>query len=146
MPDTRKIVEIMTENPICCLPDTPLEEVARMMVENDCGIIPVVEDQENWRPVGVVTDRDIAVRTLAQGKNPLELTAGDCMTDSVFTISEEASVDACIKLMEEQQIRRVVVVDEGGGASGIVSQADLALNVEEEVTGELVEEVSRPTH
>ncbi len=146
MAESGKISEIMTENPICCIPETPLEEVARMMIENDCGIIPVVEDQENWRPVGVVTDRDIAVRTLGQGLNPLELTAADCMSQPVLTLSENASVDECVRLMEEKQVRRIVVIDEGGGACGIISQADLARNLDEEATGELVEEVSRPSH
>ncbi len=67
----------MTPNPTCCRPDTPLQEVARLMVEHDCGEIPIID--ESGKPLGVVTERDICCHTLAQGKNPLDMTAGDIM-------------------------------------------------------------------
>jgi CBS domain-containing protein len=139
-----RVKDIMTENPICCVPGTSLEEVARMMVENDCGAIPVVEDQENWRPIGIVTDRDITARAVAEGRNPLDLTAGDCMTPDPVTIGEDADVEECIALMEKHKLRRILVLDEKGSCSGIVALADIARNSNEEETGEVVEEVSRP--
>lgn len=140
-----KVKDIMTENPICCVRGTPLEEVARMMVENDCGAIPVVEDQDEWRPVGIVTDRDITCRAVAEGRNPLELTAGDIMTPSPVTVGPETSLDDCEKLMEGHQLRRILVVDRDGGCCGIVALADIARNAPEEEVGEVIEEVSKPS-
>ena len=140
-----KIKEIMTENPICCVGETNLEEVARMMVENDCGAIPVVEDQENWKPIGITTDRDITCRAVAEGKNPLDMTAEEVMTASPVTISQEASVEECIREMETHQLRRILVVDDSGSCSGIVALADIALHTGDKETGEVVEEVSRPS-
>jgi CBS domain-containing protein len=116
-----------------------------MMVDNDCGCIPVVEDEETMKPVGVVTDRDICCRTVAEGKNPLEMTAGEVMTSPAVTVEPEDSVDDCCQVMEENQIRRVVVVDKRGGCCGMMAQADLALEGSEEATAEVVREVSRPT-
>lgn len=139
-----KVKDIMTENPICCVKSTTLEEVARMMVENDCGAIPVVENQEEWRPVGIITDRDITCRTVAEGRNPLELTAGEIMTASPVTVGPETTLEECERLMEELQLRRILVVDRDGGCSGIVALADIARNAPDEEIGEVVEEVSKP--
>ncbi len=138
------VKDIMTENPICCIPTTTLEEVARMMVENDCGAIPVVEDQENWKPIGIITDRDITCRAVAEGRNPLELTAGDILSASPVTTVPETSLEECERLMEEHQLRRILVLDSEGGCCGIVSLADIARNAPEVEIGEVVEEVSRP--
>lgn len=135
--------DIMTESPACCGPDTPLSEVARMMVEHDCGEIPVVD--EGKKPVGVVTDRDITCRTVAEGQNPLELTARDCMSSPVVTVTPDTSVDDCCKAMEENQVRRVPVVDESGACCGMVSQADVAQRGSKDETADVVKEVSRPT-
>lgn len=132
----------MTKDPQCSSPDTSLEEVARLMCEYDCGEIPIVD--EDKKPVGVITDRDITCRTVAGGKNPLELTAGDCMTKSCVTISRDASLEECCAVMEEHQIRRVPVVDEEGCCCGIVAQADLALKAPKEKVVEVLEEVSKP--
>ena len=78
-----KVNDVMTQEPACCTPETPLRDVAKMMVESDCGEIPVVDSQRTMRPVGVVTDRDIVVRCVAAGKNPLEAEAEDCMSSPV---------------------------------------------------------------
>lgn len=139
-----KVKEIMTENPICCEGETSLEEVARMMVENDCGAIPVVQDQDSWKPIGIITDRDIATRAVAQGRNPLELTAEECMSPSPVTIGPDFEIGECLREMEEHQIRRILVVDDNGGCCGIVALADIALHTGEKEAGEVVEEVSRP--
>lgn len=135
--------EIMTNDPACCGPDTPLPEVARLMVEHDCGEIPVVD--ETKKPIGVVTDRDITCRTVAEGKNPLELTARDCMSSPAVTVTPDTSVDDCCKTMEENQVRRVPVVDESGACCGMVSQADVAQRGSKDEAAEVVREVSRPT-
>ncbi len=140
-----KVKDIMTENPACCTPDTNLQAVARLMVEHDCGCVPVVENEETMRPVGVVSDRDITCRCVAEGKNPLEMTAGEVMSSPVVAVTPETSVGDCCRVMAKNQIRRAPVVDEQGGCCGIVAQADLALKTEEQKTAEVVREVSQPT-
>ena len=140
-----KVRDVMTENPVVCTPDTKLQDVAKMMAEHDCGCIPVVEDQKSRRPVGVVTDRDITCRMVAEGKNPLEATAADCMSTPSVTASPDESVEDCCRKMEESQIRRVPVVDDSGGCCGMVAQADVALKASKEDAAEVVKDVSRPT-
>src|SRR5262245_43987195 len=100
---------IMTEDPVCCRPNTSLVEVARMMVDYDCGEIPVVDDA-NMSPIGAVTDRDITTRTVAQGKNPLQLTAADCMTSPCIVATADTDLMECFRLMEEHQLRRLLIV------------------------------------
>ena len=136
-----KIQEIMTPNPACCGPETNLGEVARLMVDHDCGEIPVVRD---GRPIGVITDRDIAARAVAAGRNPLEMKASDLMSTPVITVSPSTDVDDCCETMEEHQIRRVPVVDERGSCCGMVSQADIAKHASARKTAQVVKEVSRP--
>lgn len=89
-----KIGDAMTANPACCLASTPLTEVGRMLVENDCGAIPVVADPSSRKPIGIITDRDIACRAVAEGRNALELTAADCMSSPCLTIDEDTVLDA----------------------------------------------------
>ncbi len=132
--------DLMTADPACCEPDTSLQDVARLMLDNDCGAIPVVED---GKPVGIVSDRDIVVRVVAEGRNPTDLTATDIMSSPVETVTEDTSLDDMFDLMEDHQIRRVVVVDQDGKVCGIVAQADIAEFSEEEV-GEVVQEISEP--
>ena len=139
-----QVKEVMTANPACCTPDTPLPEVAKMMVDNDCGEIPVVENQESKIPVGVITDRDIVCRAVAKNKNPLDLTAADCMTKPIVTVTPDTTVEDCCRMMEEKQIRRVPVVDADGVCCGIVALADLARQARSGVAGEVVKEVSEP--
>jgi CBS domain-containing protein len=139
------VKNIMTPNPVCCTPESKLEDVAKLMVEHDCGCLPVVENSSNNKPVGMITDRDITVRTVAEGRNPLELTVADAMTPSAISITPETSVEECCEVMEKNQIRRVAVVDENGACCGIVAQADVALNAGEKATGEVVQEVSKAT-
>jgi CBS domain-containing protein len=141
-----KVKEIMSMDPACCMRETSLQDVAVLMVEHDCGEIPVVDNMQSKRPVGVVTDRDITVRTVALGKNPLELRARDCMSGPAVTVTPEMSLDDCCNLMEENQLRRVPVVDESGCCCGIVSQADVARHASKGEAGELVKDVSRKTH
>jgi CBS domain-containing protein len=138
--------DLMTRDPACCMPDTSLQEVARMMVDCDCGEIPVVVGRDNKRLVGVVTDRDIVCRTIAEGKNPLELTARDCLSSPVVTVMLGTSLDECCQIMEKNQIRRVPVIDRTGACCGIVSQADIAASAPDWESAELVKEISRHTN
>jgi CBS domain-containing protein len=139
-----KVKDIMTVDPACCVPDTDLGEVARLMVENDCGEIPVVQSNGVMKPVGVITDRDIVCRTVAQQLNPLDMTAADCMTQGCITIAEDAGIDACLALLEQNQVRRMLVVDASGALCGIVAQADIARSMSGRKTAEVVREVSQP--
>jgi CBS domain-containing protein len=138
-----KVHSVMTSNPACCTPSTPLREVAQMMLKNDCGEIPVVESVDSGRPLGVVTDRDIVIRTLARGRNPMDLAAGDCMSSPAVTTTEDASLSDVVDLMESRQLRRVLVIDGEGRICGIVAQADIALHGRDKVTGDVVEHISR---
>ena len=140
-----KVKEIMSTEPACCTRETALQDVALLMIEHDCGEIPVVDNMESKRPVGVVTDRDITVRTVALGKNPLDLRARDCMSSPAVTVTPETSVEHCCNVMEENQLRRIPVVDASGCCCGIVSQADVALRGRDQTIAEVVKEVSKPS-
>ena len=137
--------DIMTANPACCGPGTPIPQVAQLMVEFDCGEIPVL-DPGSGTLVGVITDRDIICRAVARNENPLLLTARDCMSSPVVTVTPEMSIDACCQVMEVAQVRRVPVVDDRGICCGIVAQADIAAHASKRKAGELVREISQPTH
>ena len=138
-----RIEEVMTRQPVCCTPETGLREVAQLMVEHDCGEIPIVQSTAAPRVLGVVTDRDIVARLVAQGRNPLDLQAGTCMSQPVFTVRTDQSIEECIGVMEAHRIRRVPVVDAAGLMRGIVSQADIAQHASKASTGELVNKVSQ---
>ncbi len=138
-----KVKEIMTADVVCLTRDASLQEAAKLMRDKDFGAVPVVDKLESKIPVGIITDRDITCRTVADGKNPLDLTVSDAMTNSAVTITEDTSVNECCSIMEEKQIRRMIVVDGSGGCCGIVAQADVALNATEKQTGETVQQVSK---
>ncbi len=138
-----KVSEIMTPSPACCLPETSLREVAEQMVRYDCGAIPVIDAGGN-HPIGIITDRDITVRSIAEGKNPLQLKARDCMTSPVDTVYADASIEECCNRMESAQIRRMLVIDHEGKCIGVVSQADIAMFAPDEETVDLVKDVSTP--
>ena len=140
----KSVEDIMTASPAMCSPDTPLQDVARMMVDNDCGCIPVVEVDGARVPVGVITDRDIASRVVAEGRDARSLSAGDAMTRPAISVARDASLDDCLRAMSEHQVRRVVVVDADGSCCGIVAQADVALNATKGKTGDVVRQVSQP--
>jgi CBS domain-containing protein len=143
MPNSKLARDIMTPDPACCSPSTTLDEVAKLMVQNDCGEIPIVDASD--RPIGVVTDRDIVSRVVARGKNPIGQTAENCMTHPVVTVRDDTPIEQIVAAMEEYRIRRVPVIDAGGCCAGIVSQADVALEGRTRDVAELVREVSRGT-
>jgi CBS domain-containing protein len=138
--------DLMTSNPACATMDTPLQEIARMMVDCDCGEIPIVERQDLKRPVGVVTDRDIVTRAVAAGKNPVPMKAADVATSPAVTAKETDEADTVKHLMETHQIRRVPVVNGAGEITGIVSLADIARRDSRKDVGEVVRHVSIPAH
>lgn len=136
------VTSVMTAHPCCCKSGTPLREVAQMMIDNDCGMIPVVD--EAGRPIGAVTDRDIAIRIVACGKDASTACACDAMTAPVKTISHETSLYDATCLMEAEKIRRVIVVDGSGKVAGVAAIADLSLAGKDEATAEVVKKVSKP--
>ena len=136
------VATVMTSSPACCTPGTSLTEVARLMVDNDCGEIPVVEDMQGRKLAGVITDRDIATRVVAAGKNSAEACATDCMSTPAISVGTDTSLQECCELMETHQIRRVPVVDESGAVVGIVSLADVVRNANSSTTVAVVKEVS----
>jgi CBS domain-containing protein len=135
--------DVMTANPACCKPETPLDQVARLMVQHNCGEIPVIDVAEQI--VGVVTDRDIVCRVVAEGKNPMAYPAEICMSELVVTMPMDAPLREVVATMEKHQIRRVPVVDDGGRCVCMISQADVAWTGHEQEVAELVREVSRDT-
>ena len=135
--------DVMTPDPACCTPHTTLDEVAKLMARNDCGEIPVIDTADQI--VGVVTDRDIVCRVVAQGKNPGAYTAETCMSGPVVTVRADASLDDVVATMEKHQIRRVPVVDEKDACVGIIAQADVSWAGHPHEVAELVREVSRDT-
>lgn len=139
-----QIKKIMSHHLACCTPDSPLQEVARLMVEHDCGAIPVVNNMQERQPIGIITDRDITCRAVAMNRNPLELSAKDLMTSPVTTVSADTTLEDCCDLMEKCQVRRVLVVNDDGCCCGIVAQADIALHASQRKTAHVLREVSTP--
>ena len=136
-----KVSEIMTRDVCIARPDHTIEDVARMMLAIDAGLLPVGDDD---RLIGTITDRDIAVRAVAEGNDLSNATAGDYMTKPVTTVPDTCNLDDVAKVMEQAQIRRVVVVDGKGCVAGIVAQADIALAGRDGKTAEIVKQVSEP--
>lgn len=136
--------DFMSEPAMCCTPQTTLTDVAKLMAEYDCGAIPVLESEQGSRLAGIVTDRDIVIRVVANGRNPSEVTVGEIMTRPVFTVHAETSEQELCQLMEQHQVRRVPVVDENGICCGIVSQADVARVAPESETAEVLRDISQP--
>jgi CBS domain-containing protein len=115
--------EIMTVQTQSCGRHESLDQVARKMWEHDCGAIPIMDEQQ--RPVGILTDRDIAMATMLNHRPQWELTAGEIIADrQLHTCQEGDSVNDCLALMEEHSIRRVPVVDTEGNLAGIISIGD----------------------
>ncbi|MBC7899827.1 MAG: CBS domain-containing protein [Saprospiraceae bacterium] len=131
--------EIMTSSVKTATRDMTLQQVAVLMRDGDMGSIPVIED---GKLVGIVTDRDIVVRSIAGGKGA-DSQAGDAMTGEIFSVRPDDFVFEAIRLMGDKQVRRIPVVDESGGLAGIIAMADVALEMEDErEIAETLEEIS----
>jgi CBS domain-containing protein len=141
-----KAQDIMSKDPTCVTPDTTLLDAARLMKDENIGIVPVVESESSRRLVGVITDRDIAVRAVAEGRDGTSTSVGHIMSPNVRTSTTKDSVNDVMDLMAREQIRRVPVVDDRGTLVGIISQADIVLEAKDNKRAEkTVEEISRPT-
>lgn len=135
----RRCREIMTSNVKTARREMTLQEVARLMREGDMGVLPVVE---NEKLIGIVTDRDIVVRAIAEGRDA-QTKVGDVMTTEIFSAREEDFAFEAIRLMGDKQVRRIPVVNEAGELAGIIAMADVALEMEDErEIAETLEEIS----
>ena len=134
-----QIKEVMTPNPTACEPSTGIVDVARMMREEDAGAIPIVE---GGRLVGMVTDRDIVVRALADGRDPQSTTVGEIASKNVVAVEPDDDLGRALELMGERQVRRLPVVEDDR-LIGIVAQADIARHGSDRKTGQVVEEIAQ---
>ena len=134
-----QIRDVMTQSPTTCEPSTTVVEAAKVMAKEDVGPIPVVED---GRLVGLVTDRDLVIRVIAEGRDPNSTTIGDIATGDLATVSPDQSLDEALRIMAQKQVRRIPVV-ENDRIVGIVAQADVARAADEERTGEVVQDISQ---
>ena len=137
-----KARDLMSKNPSSVTPETPIREAARLMAAEDVGILPVVESEGSKRVVGLVTDRDITVRAVAEGR--AEASVGDVMTANPKTAREDDDVDSVMNLMGNEQVRRVPIVDERGQLVGIVAQADIVREASDRKAERTVEKISQP--
>lgn len=135
---------IMTRNPSCCLAGDSVSTAARIMKQQDVGPVLVVADHSSMKLVGIITDRDIAVSVVAEGRDAHSTKVESIMSSDPVTCSEDEDVMTAVKRMADYQIRRIAVVDGENCVVGIVSQADVARNAQEEQVGEMVEEISQP--
>lgn len=136
---------IMTSDPgLCCL-DQSIKEAAEMMIECNCGAIPVVENLVTKRMVGIITDRDLAVRAVAPGLDPNTTRVAACMSVDITHVHPSSTVEEVERIMENLQVRRVPVVDDNDVVCGMVSMADIALQRPNGNSAQLVQEISKPT-
>jgi CBS domain-containing protein len=115
----------MTRDPSCCVATDPASKAASIMRDEDTGIVPVIDNEQTLRLVGVVTDRDLCMNVVAEARDPRSVAVEACMTQPVVTCSPSDSVTKVTELMRQNMIRRVPIVDEQGRLQGIVSMADV---------------------
>jgi len=134
----------MTDSPAVCTPESRAEDAARMMQDNDCGSLPVVESRNSMKLVGMVTDRDLALRVLGRGMDA-NTPVREAMTKNISAVKLDDALDDVERVMTGQQVRRVPVVDGQGRVAGIVAQADLARELgSSKDVGRVVEKISQP--
>jgi CBS domain-containing protein len=136
----KTVRESMTSNPCSIDTDKSVAYAAKMMRDEDVGIAPIVEGE---RLVGVLTDRDIAVRVVAEGRDPEQTKVTEVASRDVVTLDPQQDLDEALRLMARHQVRRLPVVEEDGRLVGVVAQADVAQQADEQRTGEVVEQISR---
>jgi CBS domain-containing protein len=138
--------DIMTDSPAVCTSQTTAREAAQLMEQNDCGSLPVVESRDSMKLIGMVTDRDLALRILGRGQNP-DTPIREAMTRNVASVKPDDDLDAVERVMSGQQVRRVPVCDDQSRVLGIIAQADLARElraVGSKDFSRVVEKISQP--
>lgn len=141
-----RVQDVMTRNPASVTPGTTIREAAQLMQREDTGIIPVVEEQSNNRLLGVVTDRDIAIRVVAEGRDAGTRVSEVMSTSRLATCAPDDDVDDAMKAMANEQVRRIPIVDDRGALVGIVAQADIVRKARDgDRAHETVQQISEPT-
>jgi CBS domain-containing protein len=136
-----KIVREVMTSKLCSIDtDKTVAYAAKMMRDEDVGIAPIVEGD---RLVGVLTDRDVAVRVVAEGRDPEQVKATEVASRDLVTLDPQQDLEEALRLMGRHQVRRLPVVEEDGRLVGILAQADVAKKADEARTGEVVEQISR---
>ena len=139
-----KIAEVMTKRPRAVTPQTSVREAARLMEEEDVGSLPVVD--EGTRLVGIVTDRDVAVRVVGRGLDPEETHVDQVASKEVYVLTPDDDLDEALKVMAQAQVRRLPIVVRENELVGMIAQADIAHGAKEKNVGEVVEAISRSPH
>jgi len=139
-----KCSAVMTPNPVCCEVLDTVEKAAQMMQTENVGSVPVVETRENKKLRGIVTDRDLALKIIAEQRDPANTTIEEVMTLNPVTCRPEDDLEHAMKLMSDHQVRRIPVVNEKNEIIGIIAQADVALRATDQKTGDVVEDISKP--
>jgi CBS domain-containing protein len=135
----------MTKDPAYCVPNDSASRVAKIMKKENVGSIPVCENRRSRKLAGIVTDRDLTLQVVAEGRDASSTLVEDVMTREPFACSPEDDIQKAIDAMEKHQVRRIPVVDRDGKLVGIIAQADIAIRSEEPAkTAKVVEEISRP--
>lgn len=135
-----KVRDVMADRPRCVSPDTPVSEAARLMKTEDVGSLPVLEGE---RLTGVLTDRDIVVRAVAEEKDPRGMPVREVASGDLVTIGPDEDLSDALKLMATYQVRRLPVVDEEDRLVGVVAQADVAMEAKEKDVGQMLEGISQ---
>jgi CBS domain-containing protein len=142
--NTKKCRDIMTQDLVYCWPDDPVSKAAQLMKKEDIGPVLIVDNEKARTLVGIVTDRDLALKIVGEGRDPQKTKVEEVMTRKLVTCHADDNVDNAIKAMAQYQLRRIPVVDDNNKLVGIISQADVATRVDEpEKTGEVVKEISQ---
>jgi CBS domain-containing protein len=136
----KSLRDLMTPNPCTIDKDKTVEYAAKMLRDEDVGLAPIVDGD---RIVGTLTDRDIAIRVVADGEDPKSTKVSGVMSRELVTIDPDQDLDEALRLMSKHQVRRLPVVEEDGRLIGVIAQADIARELKAEQTGELVEDISR---
>lgn len=139
-----KVREVMSSNPVCCLVSDTAQKVAGVLCDHNIGSVPVVEDQQSRKLIGIITDRDLCCSVVAKGLDPKSTSIEKFVSLNLVTCRDGENLEKCERAMQEHQIRRIPVVDAEGCCIGIVSQADLALKEKPEKVSKTVAEVSKP--
>ncbi|MFO7585487.1 MAG: CBS domain-containing protein [Anaerolineales bacterium] len=140
----KKCSEVMTKEPVCCLPDDTVDKVAQLMQRDNIGSIPVIDDEKTQRLVGIVTDRDLVLKVIAKGQDAKTTKVETVMTRQMVTCLAEDDLQKALDAMAEHQLRRIPIVDSNKKIVGIIAQADVATRVNKpEKTAEMVKEISQ---
>jgi CBS domain-containing protein len=140
-----KSMEVMTKDPACCTSSDTIEQCAEMMKNHDVGSMPVIEDEGSRRLVGIITDRDVAMKVVGGGLDPRRTKVGEVMSREPVVTRPDEELDQAMEHMRDRQVRRLPVVDAQHRVVGIIAQADVATHGRDiKKTGELVRDISQP--